>query len=121
MNFENLWKKIVDEYFGFDGKVQKEPYFVRMLIVTILLFTIGIAVITIIPLLISAFSLTVRRLRDIGWPIATSVLLIVPLVNLIFAISLCFISSNAQIGVDPHGKSAEDIAKEFKEKLFKNK
>ena len=94
--------KIKYDFFTFDGAISKAEYqrsflilFAIGIILTALTYTIPLPSIFItvlliirIVLLVAMFSICMRRLRDLGQTPWLSLLLFVPLVNLIFMVYL---------------------------------
>lgn len=103
--------RIKQDFFNFDGAITKAEYqrgFVILFIIGIILtlpfyiFPIPVIVAYVflairILMLIAMFSITIRRLRGLGMSPWLSLLLLVPLVNLVFAIYLLIIDAKPNI------------------------
>lgn len=50
-----------------------------------------------LPFIIAGLTLTVRRLRDAGWPVSMALLFFVPFINLVLFLTLCLLPSTIRI------------------------
>lgn len=93
--------KIKQDYYSFDGRIGKKQYLVSFLILlgisivaAIVLGMLGsigqiINLVVSIAVAVASFSIAIRRFHDLGKSGWFSLLLLIPLVNLIVIIYLC--------------------------------
>lgn len=76
---------IKEEYFSFTGRLNRKPFIVRSAIILVIYYVLALIISPIIgalPLIISSFSLTIRRLHDLGYSGYAVFVTIVPAVVL---------------------------------------
>ena len=99
-----LLDRIKEDYFSYEGRLNRKPYIIRYLIMLVIMglgrmlvtanttITFGnvIATILLIVCSISIIMLDIRRLHDLGRKGLWVLLMLVPMVNIIFLIYLVF-------------------------------
>ena len=101
--------KVKQDYFSFDGSIDKKQYLISFLIligisvVAQIIFgmlgSVGgiLSLIVSIIIAVAGFSIAIRRFHDLGQSGWMSLLLLVPIINLIVIVYLCVADSKSII------------------------